>query len=131
MLSEQEFGRLVKAGVAPHPRSWGDTSAERALHAHLAGFARDLRPDTFGERARRTDPAWVRFDQDCAETEWPHWDIVVGEAVVINGLVSRPDLEFAKARVTCLCHRTRRVGVCTEVSGEKMLLVIEKLTPID
>ena len=131
MLSDQEFGRLAKAGVVPHPRSWGDTSFERGLHAHLAGRARELRPDTVGERQRRTDPDWIRFDHECATTDWPHWNIEKGEVVVINGLVTRPDLEFAVAKVTGLCYRSKRIGVHIAKSDEKMLVLIEKLTPTE
>ena len=58
------------------------------------------------------------------------WDIRLEERVQLNGLATRPDLEFAVAHVSGLCFQTKRVGVRLD-DGKTIYVLIERLTPID
>ena len=55
----------------------------------------------------------------------------LGEAVPVNGLASRPDLDFQTAKVLGVCFRTKRIGIEIDASKERMNVLIERLTPQD
>ena len=132
MLTACEHGRLVKAGAIPHPVSWSGTLSDQLKYAHLAQYARDkLRPYTTAEHHRQTDAEWVAYDTAKDATRWPDWDVVTGEAVVVNGLASRPDLEAHTATVVGVCYKTKRIGIQLDGSKERISVLIERLTPID
>ena len=61
---------------------------------------------------------------------WPIWDIQFEERVQLNGLVTRPDLEFVVAHVAGLCYRTKRVGVRL-ADGTTIYVLIDRLIPLD
>ena len=131
MLSVTEHGRLVKAGSIPHPQSWSDTTEDQKRFAHLASFAREkLRPYTTAEHHRSNNPEWVAYDAARDATRWPEWDVQPGDAVTVNGLASRPDLEDHTAKVVGVCSRTKRIGIEIDASKERMS-VIERLTQHD
>ena len=132
MLSVTEHGRLVKAGTIPHPRSWSDATQDQMQYAHLARFAREkLRPYTTAEQNRQTNAEWVAYDAAKEATRWPDWEIKLGETVTVNGLASRPDLEYHTAKVVGVCFKTKRIWIKLDLSTERMNVLIERLAPHD
>ena len=91
-------------------------------YASLAHIARSLGPDTFNQRAvdaAAPDPS----------SRWPHCGVEVGHDVIVRGLKTRRDLDGASAVVVGLCFMTKRI-VIQLVSGEKMMVLVERLTPL-
>ena len=73
----------------------------------------------------------MAYDAAKEATRWPDWEIKLGETVTVNGLASRPDLEYHTAKVVGVCFRTKRIGIELDVSKERMNGPIERLTPHD
>ena len=130
MLSECEFGRLVRHGIVEHPVSWNDTAADRRLHAGLALQARHLKPLTIAETAAQANVHVMNERAYANSVLCPEWDIALNELVRVSGLATRPDLEGCVCRVAGLDHKTKRVGIRLD-NGSVIYVLLERLPPCD